>query len=617
MQSLNRKLLPLLSLVTGLLVILIFYYGQPVLMPLALSGLFAFLLNPVVNFLHRRRLPRPVAVIMVTISAFSVIGGIGWVLGSEFKGLAESLPKYRANIEHRVEAIRGASKDGVVGRLTEMKQAIQTATEPKEEMVTPSGKPKPMPVVIKEDESGDGTVMGGTFLDSAGSILGTAATVVVFVIFLLLRQQELRDRIMRLVGFRNLTVTTRAMDEAGARIGKYLLMQGMINCIYGLMLSVGLYFLGMPYVVLWGVMAALFRFIPYVGPLLAAVLPGLVSLAVYSDWMHPVYVISLIAGLELLTNMVLEPVLYGQSVGVSDFALLVSIAFWTWLWGSIGLVMATPLTVCLVVLAKHIPQLEWVEILMGDKPDVRSYMIYFQRLLAEDEEEAEDFITRELKTKTPMQVADETMLPAISLAKRESRQERITEEEEERIHEVSRRMMEKVKTTRESERKDHTPPAEDAPLILGRAVDGLADQNALELLDGLLPIGISFEIVSSQRLNFEFYQEVETRAPAAILLSATPPGGYEAVRLYIRKLRASHPKLRICVGRWGVPNDVANADSLLEAGATAVFTTFAETEKMLMSWFDVQRPKPAPAATSSSAPDNPDSETPRAMPAIV
>lgn len=615
MQSLNRKLLPLLSLVTGLLVILIFYYGKPVLMPLALSGLFAFLLNPVVNFLHRRRLPRTVAVIIVTLSAFSIIGGIGWVLGSEFKGLAESLPRYRGHIVERIKSFHEAGKDGVVGKLTEMKQAIETATEPKEEMVTPTGKPKPMPVVIKGDESADSPVLGSTFLDSAGAILGTAATVIVFVIFLLLRQQELRDRIMRLVGFRHLTVATRGMDEAGERIGKYLLMQGMINCIYGLLLGVGLHFLGMPYPVLWGVMAALFRFIPYVGPLLAAILPGLVSLAVYGDWLGPVYVISLIAGLELLTNMVLEPVLYGQSVGVSDFSLLVSIAFWTWLWGPMGLVMATPLTVCLVVLAKYIPQLEWVEILMGDKPDVRSYMIYFQRLLAEDEEEAEDFIVRELKTKTPLQVADETMLPAIALAKRESRQERITEEEEGRIHEVSRRMMDRVRATTESERLDHTPASDDAPLVLGRALDGLADQNALELLDGLLPTAIKFEIVSHQRLNFEFYKEVEDREPSVILLSATPPGSHGSVRLHLRKLRSTYPDLRICVGRWGVPEDVANADALLEAGATAVFTTFAETEKMLMAWFGVQRDKPA--SPPSPVIEDPDQHAPPPMPAIV
>ncbi|RYD36369.1 MAG: AI-2E family transporter, partial [Verrucomicrobiaceae bacterium] len=443
MQALNRKLLPLISLITGLLVIVIFYYGQPVLMPLALSALFAFMLNPIVNYLHRRRIPRTLAVVLVTLSVFSLLGGLGWILGREFKALADDLPKYQGHIQHRIEEVQGAGKEGVVGRLTEMKEAIETATAPKDKSAA-AGEPAPMPVVIKNDETQDSPLFGGALMDSAGTFLGTVATVIVFVIFILLRQQELRNRIMRLVGFRNLTLTTRAMDEVGDRVGRYLLMQTLINGIYGLLLAVSLHLIGMPYVVLWGVMAALFRFIPYLGPLLAGVLPGLLSLAVFDDWSHPVMVISVIAVLELLTNMVLEPVLYGQSVGVSDFALLVAIAFWTWMWGGIGLVMATPLTVCLVVIAKHIPQLEWVDILMGDKPDVRPYMIYYQRLVAQDEEEAEEFIAQELKEKSPMVVADETMLPAIALAKRESRYDHITEAEEAKIHEVSRRMMAQV-----------------------------------------------------------------------------------------------------------------------------------------------------------------------------
>ncbi|MES2707457.1 MAG: AI-2E family transporter [Verrucomicrobiota bacterium] len=588
MQALNRKLLPLISLVTGLLVVIIFYYGRPVLMPLALAGLFAFMLNPIVNFLHRRKIPRTAAVVLVTVCVFSLIGGLGWILGREFRALAEDLPKYRHNIQHRVEAVRGAGKDGVVGRLTEMKEAIDNATSKKDDSVE-KGVPRPMPVVIKNDETASNNFLGGTFMDSAGSILGTLATVIVFVIFILLRQQELRNRVMRLVGFRNLTLTTRAMDEVGGRVGRYLLMQGLINGIYGVLLAAALYFIGMPYVVLWGVMAALFRFIPYLGPLLAAVLPGLLSLAVFDDWTHPVMVISVIIGLELLTNMVLEPVLYGQSVGVSDFALLVAIAFWTWMWGGIGLVMATPLTVCLVVIAKHIPQLEWVDILMGDKPDVRPYMIYFQRLVAEDEAEAEEFIAGQLKEKSPMAVADETMLPAIALAKRESRYDRITEAEEARIHEVSRRMMAQVTASQNEDlikAADTRPvPEENAPLVLGRALDGMADQNALELFDTLLPGGLKFDIVPAQRLNSEFFREVEERQPAAILLSATPPGSQEAVRLHLRKLKASYPKVKVCIGRWGVPDDVANPEGLIEAGATAVFTTFAQAEKAFTDWF--------------------------------
>ena len=234
------------------------------------------------------------------------------------------------------------------------------------------------------------------FLGTAGESLGTIATIIVFVIFMLFRQQELRNRLMRLAGFRHVTSVTRAMDETGDRVGRYLMMQAIINGLYGVVLGVGLYFIGLPYVVLFGVLAALFRFVPYVGPIAVAVLPSVLSLAFFNDWQHPLMVIALIGVMELVTNMVVEPVLYGQSVGVSEFALLVAIVFWTWMWGGIGLVMATPLTVCLVVMAKHVPSLEWVEILMGDDPKVKPYMVLYQRLLAGDEVEAESYVLAEL-----------------------------------------------------------------------------------------------------------------------------------------------------------------------------------------------------------------------------
>ncbi len=423
-------------------------------------------------------------------------------------------------------------------------------------------------------------------LGSAGEGLGIAATVIVFVIFMLLRQQELRNRLMRLAGFRHVTSVTRAMDETGDRVGRYLMMQALINGVYGVVLAVGLDLIGMPYVVLWGVLAALFRFIPYIGPVAVAVLPSVLSLAVFNDWQHPLMVIALIATLELITNMLVEPVVYGNSVGVSDFALLVAIVFWTWLWGGIGLVMATPLTVCLVVMAKHVPSLEWVEILMGDDPKVKPYMVLYQRLLAGDEAEAEEFVTAELKQKPPMAVVDEALLPAIALAKRELKNNRLTPEEENRLHETVFRIMDDALPALERTRDDPDPsqnPASSAALMLGRPLDNGADEAALYCFDRLLPEGLDFEVIPSTRLNSEFHAEIESREPAAVLLSATPPGSHSTVRLQVRRLRAQFPKLKIYVGRWGVPPDIANAEPLLEAGATAVYTKLSEAEDVLTS----------------------------------
>jgi predicted PurR-regulated permease PerM len=566
------------GLVTGVLVVIILYFGKPVLMPLALAALFAFLLSPVVRFLTRFRLPRPLAVTLVTLAVFSFLGLLGWVIGREFTSLASSLPNYKVNIQNRIENVQQQTKGGVMEKLEDLRTTIVESTQQDEKGSSNQGKPAPAPEPQQNGNNSGGFMDGA--LGTAGEVLGYTATVIVFFMFLLLRQQELRNRMMRLAGFRHVTTVTRTMDETGDRVGRYLLMQALINGLYGLVLAIGLYFIGLPYVVLFGVLAALFRFIPYVGPWLVAVLPCALSLAVFPDWQHPLMVMALVASLELLTNMVLEPVLYGQSVGVSDFALLVAIVFWTWLWGGIGLVLATPLTVCFVVMARHIPSLEWVEILMGEDPKLKPYMVLYQRLLAEDEIEAAEFLHHELKDHTAIEAVDDTVLPAIALAKRERKLGRITEVEEQQLYEAISRLLHQVmppKVAISDGDKD------DGPLLLAWPLDGAADQAALEAFSHLLPAGVRFEMVPSQRLLGEFLAEVETRQPSAILISATPPGSHDTARLQLRRIQHRFPKLRIFIGRWGVPDDVANAAPLLDAGAHGVYTRVAEATPSLSS----------------------------------
>lgn len=623
----RKKRGPLSGLLMTVLLIGVFYFGKPVLMPLALSFLLAFLLSPIVNLLHRWKLPRAVAVMLVTLFVFTLLGVVGWVIGREFSSLAASLPNYKDNIRSRIVSFQRTNQGGVMDKLQDIRATIEetTANPPPPEEADPANPaaknpdgspaaaapaaappaPKPAPTkpaaspsmagmsttstaakkpeptadrpIPSQEPDQQSSILGGA-LGTAGEVLGNAATVIVFVIFMLLRQQELRNRVMRLAGFRHVTVVTRTMDETGERVGRYLLMQALINGMYGTVLAIGLYFIGLPYVVLWGVLAALFRFIPYIGPVAVAVLPSALSLAVFNDWQHPLMVMALIAGLELLTNMILEPVLYGQSVGVAEFPLLVSIVFWTWLWGGIGLVMATPLTVCFVVMARHIPSLEWVEILMGDNPRVKTYMVLYQRLLAGDETEAEDYILTELKKKTPLEVVDETVLPAIALAKREFKQDRLTAVEEQEMHDAVIRVMSASLPTPPV---PEGPPDGQSPLLLGWALGGPADDAALQCFRHVLPPGMAFEAIPSQRLSSEFLSQVDARNPAAVLISATPPGSHDTARVQIRRLRRQFPKLRIFVGRWGVPEDIAKASPLVEAGATAVYTGLSDARNAL------------------------------------
>jgi predicted PurR-regulated permease PerM len=646
----SRSTLP--GLIIGLAVVTILYFGKPVLMPLALAGLFSFLLSPLVNSLHRLRLPRALAVVLVTLSVFSLLGVLGWVIGRELSSLAASLPNYKDNIRSRIISFHQSGRGGVMDQIKEIKTTIEETNAEAEaeaeaeakakagvetgtgadkgkpalpegtEASTPvpppppeSPAPPPAPAEPEPTQKKSGgekpappaeaerspNWMNG-MLGNAGEALATVATVIVFVIFMLLRQQELRNRLMRLAGFRHVTIVTRAMDETGERVGRYLLMQATINGLYGVVLATGLYFIGMPYVVLWGVLAALFRFIPYVGPIVVAILPSAVSLAVFPDWQQPLMVMGLIAVLELVTNMILEPVLYGHSVGVSEFALLIAIVFWTWIWGGIGLVMATPLTVCFVVMARHVPALEWVEILMGDNPKVKPYMVLYQRLLAGDDSEAEDFLTAELKKKTRIEVLDETILPAIALAKRESSQDRLTDAEEKEIHDSILQVMTEAMPPTDADAETgnrngdgdgdgdgiaEAPvgkvPVAPRPLLLGWPLDDSADDTALRCLALHLPSGLDFEIVPGQRLTAELHADIEARQPTALLISATPPGSHETARLHLRRIRRQFPKLRVFIGRWGVPDDLVKADPLLEAGASAVYTRLSEAETALVS----------------------------------
>ena len=330
-------------------------------MPVALAILLTFVLTPPVTWLERW-IGRAAAVLTVVALFFAVVALGGWGLARQMNHLAEDLPRYRVNILAKIADVRVAGKGGSVEKL---QQTIEEITNDLGKSEAPKGTVS-RPVVVTPE-----TVAG--FSGFTGSPRSSApwerrASVLVLVIFMLLERRDLRDRLIGLFGLGRLTITTKAFDEAGSRVSRQLLMQSLVNLVYGIVAGIGLYFLGVPYALVWAALGAALRFIPYLGPVLGAGAPILVSLAALQGWMGPLSVIGLFIVLELFTNLVLETVLYAGAAGVSQVALLVSVAFWTWLWGPLGLLMATPLTVCLVVLGKHVPGLEFVGMLIADTP---------------------------------------------------------------------------------------------------------------------------------------------------------------------------------------------------------------------------------------------------------
>ncbi len=386
---------PWLTFAGCVLVIAVLSWAQAVLVPIALAILITFVLTPPVSWLERW-IGRVPAVLAAVTLVFTILGLAGWGLARQLDNLAGDLPAYRVNILSKIADVRVAGKGGSVEKLQETIEDIKTNIGQTEK---PAGGAAARNVVIASAPAADSSAL--SWLGPVVGPLGTAALVVAMVIFMLLERRDLRDRLIGLFGQGQLTVTTKAFDEAGSRVSRQLLMQSLVNVLYGIAAGLGLYFLGVPYALLWASLGAVLRFIPYVGPVLGAGAPILVSLAALDGWAGPLWVMGLFIVLELFTNLVLETVLYAGAAGVSQVALLVSLAFWTWLWGPLGLLMGTPLTVCLVVLGKHVPGLEFVGTLMADAPALAPEYGYYQRLLARDQSEAADLIERHIKTQTP------------------------------------------------------------------------------------------------------------------------------------------------------------------------------------------------------------------------
>ncbi len=430
-------------------------------------------------------------------------------------------------------------------------------------------------------------------LPSVLESLATAGLVIVLVIFMLIRYADLRGRILYLAGHHRLTVATKALDEAGHRISRYLLMQSIINGSYGAAAGLGFFLIGVPYAMLWGFLAAVLRFIPYAGPTIAAVLPSALSLAVFPGWGQPLLVIGIILLLELVSNMIMEPLLYGQSVGVSEVALLVAVAFWTWLWGAVGLILATPMTVCIGVLGKYVPQIEFIGVLLGDEPAMQVPTNYYQRLVAHDQDEAAALVEEYLETHPLEVLYDDVLIPALTAAKRDRELGTLTEEDVHFIIQAARAIVEDLNprpphpltparlttTSATTEVSTMTLP----PRILGCPAHDATDELALLMLQQLLdPERYHIAIISAEMLAGEVLSVVERQHIGLICVAALPPGAMAPVRYLCKRLRARFPDCKIAVGRWGPEEAIDNPRiRFRELGADEVGTTLIETRNQI------------------------------------
>ena len=597
--------LPVVNILGSAILVMAFvYWARAVLIPLALAVLLTCLLHPVVTRLQRLGLSRVPSVLLVVLLASALLGGIGWVVMGQLTTLAHDLPQYESNIKRKIADLRQLGKGGVIERVQRFIQDIAAALDGEQpDARPPQQNDKPIPVVVQPP-----SVLWQ--LPSLFDALANAGLVVVLVIFMLIDHADLRNRLIRLAGYGRLTLATRALDEVVQRISRYLQMQSIINGSYGIALALGYFLIGVPYAFFWGFLAATLRFIPYVGPVLAAAFPIVLSLAAFDGWVQPLLVISLVLILELVSNGLLEPLLYGQSTGVSEVALMVAIAFWTWLWGPVGLLLATPLTVCVSVLGRYVPQLEFLKILLADEPVLEAHAAYYQRLLAKDQDEAAAIVDDALRTQALDAVYDEVLIPTLVVAKRDREQGALAAEDLQFIVQATRAIIEDVGA--QSLPRAPAPaadPAADAadalrpPVpILGCPARDEVDELALLMFRQLLePSRYMLEVVSAEVLTAAGFPLVEQHRAELVCIAALPPGATARTRSLCKQLRARCPACTLVVGCWGFTEDRdAHRALLLAAGADQVGMTLQESRHQVMhlgSLRSVRERQPLPNGT--------------------
>jgi predicted PurR-regulated permease PerM len=590
---------PFVILAGSAIALVLLWWAQTVLVPIALAVLLTFLLSPLVSWLQRQGLGRVPAVVVVVLFAAALVVGIGWLVSNQVRALVDSFPAYEVNIRQRIDSFKSAKNGGFLERFNTMVDHIGQALSAKKGEATP--------VTIVDESPFRFTQIWAV----AAPLLAPLASVglaVVLVIFMLLKREDLRDRVISLMGHGRVTVTTKALDEAGKRISRYLLMQALINGTFGLAIFVGLWLIGVDYPLLWGFLAATLRYIPYLGPWAAAMLPLGMTLLVSPTWTSPLLVVLLFLVVEFVSNMIMEPWLYGRGVGVSEAATLVMVAFWTWLWGPIGLVLATPLTVCLAVMGRYVPFLKFLDTLLSDQPALDPHLGYYQRLIAKDQDEAEEIAEEHLVTNGLDPTFDALLIPALTFTRRDVELGKLDDEDQRFALKATQEIAEGLGALQDQADRAQKAASSEGTLIPAvvlccPARDETDRVATLMLKESLDPRQCQVSVASSALLASEVVQLVESLDPAVVCIAALPPGGLAHTRLLCIRLRGRFPGLKIVVGRWGLKGNLdKNREAVLAAGADRFATTLAETHKQVLAFAQLTTKKTAMEAPLRESP---------------
>jgi predicted PurR-regulated permease PerM len=574
------------TLASTAVVIAALYLAKSLLVPLTLAVLLSFLLMPVCEWLERRRLGRIPAVFVTAILGFTMFGIVAWIAAIQMTHLAPKIPEYQSNIQAKLSSVNEYAATAL-SKIT--KKASEVGNDPlvSEQAVEAKGTAEyPFSVRVISSPASPLQVFGGMF-GSLLEALGTIGIVIVLVVFFLIRREDLRDRFIHLVGKGHVTVTTQMLEDANTRVSRYLSMLFLVNVIFGTAVGLGLFLIGVPSAVLWGILAATLRFIPYIGPWIAAAMPIALSLA-SPGWVTPILTVGLFVVLELLSNNVLEPWLYGKHTGVSAVAILVAAVFWLWLWGPVGLLLATPLTVCLLVVGKHVPQLSFLDVLLGNEPVFEPKKRVYQRLVAGDQEGADEMLEDLLEHSPLVEVYDTVLIPALALAETHWQRGELNDGKHKFILESLKEMIQdRIDRQQETQAQESAEDVQvanadsglveviNAPsvCILSLPARSEADEIAAMMLAQVLEASDCLvQAVSITSLATEMIELVERRKAAVVCVSATPPAAMMHARYLCKRLRRQFPKLKLVVGLWDVQGDLSKPSERIGCGATVVAT---------------------------------------------
>lgn len=566
---------PLTAILTFVLIVTVLYLGRGIIVPLVLAVLLAFALGPVVNALRRIRVPHIVAILLAVLSAIVLIGAIAYTAVSQFIALAADLPRYQATISEKLRLAQETFGGGqVIDRLVSTIERVGAQIESNTEGVTVD-EGDPIPVVIADDGAGSLEMVQSVLFSIVGP-LASLLIVTIFLIFLLLEREELRDRFLKLVSRGDLRSSTEAMNEASERVGRYLLAQAGVNMAYGILFAIGLFLIGVPNAILWGLLATIFRYIPFVGTLIIASVPILLAIAVDPGWSMLLWVIGLYLALEAISNNFIEPRLYGNSTGLTPLAVLVAAMFWATLWGPIGLIVSMPLTVCIVVMARYVPGLGFIETMLGSAPVLLPQERFYQRLIAGNAEEATELADREIEDGDVARFYDEIAVPALRLAEADIAGDLADPSHRHRVVETLAEVIENIEGT-----ADPVNGAEQPRVLVFGGKTELDQAMALMVAERVRAAGFAVRIMAPVTLRKEGIAQIDlsgTEVACLCYLGAKPEiyARYAARRL--KRIRPQmhviagyfHPDLR-SAGREGTSEEIdmiAHSIALAESSIT-------------------------------------------------